>query len=88
MQRHSCSSCQQLVQSTGNLSQCSLVPLECSSSLTELSHAHLQEDSGQLSGIVRSCIIYRAAQKRIARMYLQAARTALGEEMQRLRGTL
>ena len=48
----------------------------------------VQEESGKLSGIVRSCVIYRLAQKRIARMYLQAARAALGEEMQRLRGTI
>ena len=46
----------------------------------------MQEDKGQLTSVVRSCIVYRSAQKRIARLYLQEARSALGEEMQKLRG--
>ena len=37
-----------------------------------------------LSGSLKSCIIYRAAQKRLARLYLGAARAALFQEMQAL----
>ena len=64
------------------------VRTDVTSQICRLWLVSVQEESGKLSGIVRSCVIYRLAQKRIARMYLQAARAALGEEMQRLRGTL
>lgn len=46
------------------------------------------ENGTTLSNSLQACIIYRAGQKRLARLYLDAARSALTQEMQLLQGAM
>lgn len=48
----------------------------------------LCQGGGKLPGRLRDCIVYRAGQKRIVRGYLDLAREAVMEDLQRMQQLL